>query len=211
MFAFLILLAEFRIRRAADKERSDERFARERDRGDFKADIARLGGYQEGAFPKIGKQLDTLIANATSETQTKIIAIRTEMAEAPSLRPQIVYDRTAEQRNKGDDNLYTHLWFRNQPTGRAARDVRARIIWTPEKDETLFVLIAKWQEVPYNLGRAIHAANRIDLPSGNRAHALDLCIRTTPDAAEFYALDVQSPKLEQRCLCARATTRAGYL
>jgi hypothetical protein len=192
MFAFLILFAEFQTRRAADKELSDERIGRERDRGDFKADIARLGGYQEGAFPKIGKQLDILIANANAETQAKIATIRTEMAEAPSLRPQIVYDHSAEQRNRGDANLYTHLWFRNEASGRVARDVVARITWTSETDKGLFAVNAKWQEVPYNLGPAIYAANRIDFPSDGSKHALDLCIRT-PDAAEFYALDIESP------------------
>jgi hypothetical protein len=151
-----------------------------------------VGGYQEGAFPKIGKQLDILNANANPETQAKIATIKTEIAEAPSLRPQIVYDHAAEQRNRGDSNLYTHVWFRNEPSGRVARDVVARIAWTSETAKNLFAVNAKWQEVPYNLGPAIYTANRIDFPPDGTKHALDLCIRK-PDGAEFYALDIESP------------------
>lgn len=162
----------FRTLRGADKELSDDR---------------------EGANPRIGEQLDNLIANAAAETPVKITTIGTEMAGPPSLRPLIVYDHSAERRNRGDGNLYTHIWFRNEPNGGVARDVVARISWTCEADKGLFAVDAKWQEVPYDLGRpAIYAANRVNFLSDGTKHALDLCIRK-PNGTEFYALDIEAP------------------
>jgi hypothetical protein len=145
------------------------------------------------ALPNIARRIDMIsVRTADPETRSEIAGIRAELKNAPAPRPQIVYDHSAERRNRGDANLYTHLWFRNEPSGRVARDVVARITWNSETGKGLFAVDAKWQEVLYNLGPAIYAANRIDFPSDGTKHALDLCIRE-PDAAEFYALDIESP------------------
>jgi len=117
---------------------------------------------------------------------------RSNIRDSDICRPQIVYDHTAEMFNEGDGNLYTHLWFRNRVIGRAAHNAVALITWTSESDEKLFSLTGKWREVPYDLGPAIYAANRIDLLPNDEPRALDLCIRK-PDSADCYALSVESP------------------
>jgi hypothetical protein len=109
-------------------------------------------------------------------------------------RPQIVYDHFADERNMA--NIYTHLWFRNEPTCGAAWDVVARITWTPKnkRGHVLFAGNAKWKEIRWNLGRAIYAANHIDLANDGKPHALDLCVRKAA-AFECYWLDIESSNI----------------
>jgi hypothetical protein len=109
-------------------------------------------------------------------------------------RPRIVFANAALDRNKWDHNLYTHLWFRNEPDGGDAWDVRPRIMWTPkDKMEILFTGNAKWAKTAWNLGALIKEANRVDLPNDGTLRALDLCVRK-PDVPDFYALDIESPQ-----------------
>ena len=109
-------------------------------------------------------------------------------------RPWLVYDHFADEHNQSNGFVYTHLWFRNEPTGGAAWDVVGRITWTPKnRDQVLAAGNGKWQEVPWNLGRAIYAANHIDFANDGKPHALDLCVRKPP-AFEFCWLDVESSR-----------------
>ena len=109
-------------------------------------------------------------------------------------RPRIVFNHAALERNKWDHNIYTHLWFRNEPAGASALDVRAEIIWTPKDkmDQELFSDDAKWAATPWNFGKLIRKANRIDFPNDGTSRALDLCVRK-PNIADFYELDIESP------------------
>lgn len=85
MFAFLILFAEFRTRRAADKELSDERVGREREKGDLKAQIERLYGFNQGTSQRFGQQLDRL-AETKPEFKEEATKLKEELkAQDPSI------------------------------------------------------------------------------------------------------------------------------
>ena len=142
-------------------------------------EVAEARGYSSGKLDLLGQQIATAGRLAAS-----------------GKTPEIVFDHLAEETNPHDHNLYAHLWFRNEITGGIARHVRANITWTPKnkKGQVLFAGNAKWKDVPWNLGRVIKAANWIDLPPDGQPLALDLCIRK-PGAAEFYALDIESPNI----------------
>jgi hypothetical protein len=127
---------------------------------------------------------------AGAETQEIIARIQQVM-----VKPQIFYVRAPETLNEPSGNLYTHLRFRNRPSGRAAVDVEARIRWNTENGQELLALLGKWQEVRWNLGRAMYPANGINLAPDDREHALDLCIRKQ-NSSDFYAVDIQGAALQ---------------
>jgi hypothetical protein len=194
VFGFAILFAEFRGRVANLKSSEEDRQKYEKDRMDLKLDIARVTFFNEGAFATVGHELNALRAGGSQDTQEIITRIQQVMAKPPILKPQILYVCAPETLNPPSGNLYTHLRFRNRPSGRAALDVEARIKWATENGQELLSLLGKWQEVRWDLGRAMYPANGIDLAPDDKEHGLDLCIRK-PNSPDFYAVDIQGAAL----------------
>jgi hypothetical protein len=153
-------------------------------------------GISLGVATAIGRGLDEIASKLTDpQSKAEISELRQEVEKVQS--PSIVYDsfdETPVLHGDGKKYNYTHLWFRNEPTGGMARDVAARITWWDARYPTpkpMLFADAKWYEVPHDLGRRIHAENAIDLLPNNASHGLDLLIREL-GAVESRALHVDS-------------------
>ncbi len=178
------------------KRAHSEEVKYERDRGELRTEIAKGSSFNEGAFWSIGRRLEEFSKSPLPHIQEKVAAVRTELAEIPALKPHIVYDGYDEVSVKhGDGSLfkYAHLFFRNEPTGSSMLDAAARTEFLEYVyGAPLFLVDAKWQEVPHDLGRGTRAANKIDLLPNKSSHPLDLVVRA-PGSADCYALQVESP------------------
>ncbi len=151
------------------------------------------------AFVKLHPTIGGVAAGAAL-TISIIVALalidgRRRRANAKKNLPDIVYDHCREHDVTHEDGKvfrYTHLVFRNRPSGRTARDVAARITFLkPGFPMEMFAVDAKWYEVPHTLGRGILSVNKIELPANNSPHPLDLLIRA-PSAADCFGLHVDS-------------------
>jgi hypothetical protein len=109
-------------------------------------------------------------------------------------QPDIVYDdhgETTIKHGDGESYQYTHLWFRNRPTGRPAYDVAARItVWSGDGAiRQLFSSEGKWMGVSHDQGVGIHQINTMNLLPNDASHGLDLFIRPrgAPDCYVVFA------------------------
>lgn len=101
-----------------------------REMADLKDKLTKQEGFNLGAFTAMSHRLDTFASTATNvEARQEAVELKAELATFPALEPQIVYDGVDEAPvlTEGQVCTYTHLWFRNQPTGRAVRDAVARV------------------------------------------------------------------------------------
>jgi hypothetical protein len=167
----------------------------EQDRSDLRIEIAKFGSFNQGAFLSVSQKLDEVTA-ANPQIQDKVTEVRAELAGIQKHAPQIVYDGYDEipvRHGDGKYYKYTHLFFRNEPTGSAMLDAAARTEFLEfVYGASLFHIDAKWQDTPHDLGRGLRAANKIDLLANKSSHPLDLIIRP-PDASDCFALHVESP------------------
>jgi hypothetical protein len=205
VFAFTIMAVELRARNASDRalgderlgrarEVADERLARAKEAADLKADIARLTGYQEGAFPNLARGLrgiEDKITDPQSKAAVSELRQEVEQLQKPAIGYDSFDDRIFVWRN-GDKPHYVHAWFRNEPTGVAARDAAAKLSWWDAEDTSgkpLFTCDGKWQNALRE--------KPIDILPNNASHPLDLFVYK-PEEGWHYALSSLIQPVDER-------------
>jgi hypothetical protein len=186
MFAFLILLAEFRTRGAADRELAAEKFARLQEHGELKTELARSFAYNQGAFQSVGRQFDVL-ALTRPELRADFDKIKEQIEPR---QPALIYDGFDDTpytwRSNGQSYQYVHLKFRNEPTGVRASEAAAKLSWWDSEQRLLFSVDGKWEKA--EKGRPI------DFSPNNASHGLDLFIYHEPEEDWCFGLsDVNQP------------------